>query len=702
VHRLVTLTGTGGVGKTRLAAAVAVEQDGMRRDGARMVALAGVGTSAAVPAAVAAVLDLQRRPERSLTDSIIDVLGPAELLLVLDNGEHVLEAVADLVREVLPRCPEVTVLTTSREPLGLPEEVVRVVPPLGTPASEAAPDEVRAAPAVVLFAQRAAAASPGFVVDAATLAAVAEICIRLDGVPLALELAAARLRSMAPADLARRLGARFRLLAGPRSADPRHRALHDVVAWSHGLLAPEERELFARLGVFAGSFDLERVEAVCAGGGLGRDDVAALLSALVDKSMVVADGAGGRMRYRLLETLREFARDRLDGSEDAPAVRAAHARSHLDGARVAAAGLDGPDEAAHQRALAADFADLREVVDRSLARHDLDTAIGIVTAMREFTFRSVRYEVLGWARAVLDAPDVEQHPGHPVVAAMVAYGHFVRGELSRAESWARTALDAARAHGSTTEGLAQRVLGNALFFRGRRDEALDWMDQMTRVVQETGRDGRLAHVAYMASVARSSIGDDDAARHYAREARAAAERCGSATAAAQSAYAEALVLEPDEPARAADLLGAGAAAAAGAGNRWMHAFARTEELALRARSGDPAGTLAGFREVVDTWFRGGDWANQWLSLRHLTPVFAEVGDLTTTGLLEGAIAAAGATSALPFAPSTAARSAALVASARSRDPAAFDAAAARGRVLADDAVVRHVLAVLDGRDVDDG
>jgi ATP/maltotriose-dependent transcriptional regulator MalT len=398
--------------------------------------------------------------------------------------------------------------------------------------------------------------------------------------------------------------------------------------------------------------------------------------------------------------LREFARDRLEGSRDAATVRAAHARSHLDGARAAAAGLDGPDEAAHQRALAADFADLREVVDRSLARGDLDTAVGTVTAMREFTFRSVRYEVLGWARAVLDAPDVEQHPDHPVVAAMVAYGHFVRGELSRAESWARTALDAARAHGSTTEGLAQRVLGNALFFRGRREEALDWMDRMTRVVRETGSDGRLAHVAYMASVARSSIGEDDGARRYAREARAAAERCGSATAAAQAAYAEALVLEAGEPARAADLLGVGAVAAEGAGNRWMHAFARTEELALRARSGDPAGTLAGFREVVDTWFRGGDWANQWLSLRHLAPVFAEVGDLTTAGLLDGAIASAGATSALPFAPSTAARAAALVADARSRDPRRFDAAAARGRVLADDAVVRHVLAVLDGRGED--
>ena len=325
-------------------------------------------------AAVATALDLQRRPERSLEDSIVEALAPQSLLLVLDNCEHVLDGVAALVARILRRCPSVRVLTTTREPLGLPGEVTWALPPLDVPSSGTASlDEVRASTAVALFAARAGAARPGFTLDEANRRAVAEICIRLDGLPLALELAAARVRSMTPADLADRLDARFRLLAGARSPELRHRNLLDVVRWSYDLLGPAEQTLFARLCVFAGGFDLARAEDVCASADLDRPAVAALLAALVDKSMVVATESGGRMRYRLLETLREFAREQLRARPDAAATRLAHARSHLRTARAAGQGLGGPDEGYWSRRIDDDLEDLREAFGASLrargARH---------------------------------------------------------------------------------------------------------------------------------------------------------------------------------------------------------------------------------------------------------------------------------------------------------------------------------------------
>ena len=310
-RRLVTLTGSGGVGKTRTAIEVGWLSTDQFPGGVWLVELAPLGVGDAVPAAVAATLGVQPQPGLTMTASIVAWLRSRPTLLILDNCEHVLDHVAALVAAVEAGAPEATVLATSREPLGLPGEVVRRVPSLD-PATDA----------VLLFTERAAAAADGFVLDDANRAVVAAICARLDGIPLAIELAAARTRALTPSDILARLDDRFRLLrASGRGSHERHQTLLATVTWSVQLLSPAERCLFERLSVFAGTFSLADAEAVCGVDPLERCDVVDLMSALVDRSMVVAEaGAGGPSRYRLLETLRQYGEQALVATPGATAT----------------------------------------------------------------------------------------------------------------------------------------------------------------------------------------------------------------------------------------------------------------------------------------------------------------------------------------------------------------------------------------------
>ena len=296
-RRLVTLTGSGGVGKTRTAIEIGWLSSDLFPGGVWLVELAPLGVGDAVPAAVAATLGVQLQPGSTMTESIVWWLRARPTLLILDNCEHVLDDVATLVTTIEAGAPTTTVLATSREPLGLPGEIVRRVPSL-----DPATDAVR------LFAERAATAADGFVVDESNRSVIAAICARLDGIPLAIELAAARVRALSPSEILARLDDRFRLLrSSGRGGHERHHTLLAAVTWSVQLLSTEERCLFERLSVFAGSFSLTDVEAVCGFDPLDEADVVDLLSALVDRSMVVAEpGPDGATRYRLLETLRQY------------------------------------------------------------------------------------------------------------------------------------------------------------------------------------------------------------------------------------------------------------------------------------------------------------------------------------------------------------------------------------------------------------
>jgi predicted ATPase len=326
--RLLTLAGAGGAGKTRLALELAREAEGSYANGVAFVELASIGDSQLVAPAVAAALDVRSLPGRSTLEGIADFLAQRSLLLILDNCEHVLLATAELVDALLRAAPEVTIVVTSREPLRVAGELVFRVPSMGIPDPEQrlAPEELLRYEAVQLLCDRATAAAPEFAIDAENAADIARICFRLDGLPLALELAAARIGALGTATLAERLDDSFRLLrSGSRVGPTRQQTLAATLQWSHELLEDDERLLLHRLAIFAGGFDLASAEAVCAGDGLEGDAVADILARLVEKSLVIAEHLGRARRYHLLQTVRLYALEQLEAAGERASLGARHA-----------------------------------------------------------------------------------------------------------------------------------------------------------------------------------------------------------------------------------------------------------------------------------------------------------------------------------------------------------------------------------------
>src|SRR5918912_25551 len=323
-NRLLTLTGSGGCGKTRLALAAASEVVEGFEDGVWMVELASLAEPSLVPQAVASTLGVRERPGSSLNEALSDYLRTRKLLLILDNCEHLIEACAELAEAWLHSCPGLRLLATSREALGITGEIAWPVPSLSLPDLRRLPDieSLYRYESARLFVERTAAVRPNFTLTQQNAPAVAQVCYRLDGIPLAIELAAARMKVLSVEEISGRLGDSFGLLAaGSRTALPRQRTLHATMDWSHELLGRKERVLFRRLSVFASGFTLEAAESVCAGEELQRDEVLELLSGLVDKSLVVAQDPDGTARYRLLETIRQYGREKLEEAGEGERVR---------------------------------------------------------------------------------------------------------------------------------------------------------------------------------------------------------------------------------------------------------------------------------------------------------------------------------------------------------------------------------------------
>jgi predicted ATPase/DNA-binding SARP family transcriptional activator len=329
---VVTLVGPGGVGKSRLALEAAAREVGLWKDGVWFVELASVSEEGSIGRAIAAALGVRERADWSGVEAVIDVLRSYETLLILDNCEHLIEGAAKAADAIARACPGVTVVTTSRERLALEGEHVIRVAPLEVPdPDDHDASKLRQYDSISLFLDRAKVHDPTVVADPASLADIARICRRLDGVPLALELAAARIRGLGPQGLEKRLNDRFRLLrGGTRGRQPRQRTLAATLDWSFDLLSVPERLVFNRLAVFAGTFDLDAAQWVCGGDGIDRGDVWELLTSLVDKSLVEVDTVRRRIRYRLLETMREYGREHLLAVPDATiALRNRHLEHYL-------------------------------------------------------------------------------------------------------------------------------------------------------------------------------------------------------------------------------------------------------------------------------------------------------------------------------------------------------------------------------------
>ncbi|HEY3364975.1 MAG TPA: tetratricopeptide repeat protein [Symbiobacteriaceae bacterium] len=400
--RLLTLTGPGGCGKTRLALEVATRVAAEAAREVWLVELAALRDAAEVAPAIAVALGV-RAPAGDPLPAVVTHVGTRQSLLILDNCEHLLETCVAAAHQLLRGCPHLQVLTTSRQALGVAGETVWQVPPLSVPdgLSSAAPEQYDA---LRLFADRARLVQPSFALLDQNLPAVVAICRRLDGLPLAIELAAAQLRALSPAQIAERLDDRFRLLrSGNRAALPRHQTLSAVVDWSMDLLQPGERTLFQRLAVCAGGFDLEMAEAVGAGGEIAPTAVLDLLFGLVDKSLVVVDiDRQGAVRYRLLETLREYGLEQLATGAGEPAVRERHAGHCLALAEQAEPYFSGPEQGAWMGRLEREHENLREALRWLQSTGDAETGLRLGGALWEFwERRSQGGDARQWLEALL-------------------------------------------------------------------------------------------------------------------------------------------------------------------------------------------------------------------------------------------------------------------------------------------------------------
>ena len=512
--RLVTLTGAGGSGKTRLAIQAASELG----DDVRYVDLAPITDPELVSVATARALGLPDQPNRSATDTIVRYLSERHLLIVLDNCEHLLDACAALTLTILDACPDVTMLTTSREPIGVAGEVTWRIPSLSLT------DE-----AMELFTDRARLARPDFGITDANAAAVTEICRRLDGMPLAIELAAARTRALSIAEIRDSLHDRFRLLTGgSRTAVRRQQTLRASVDWSHALLTEPERVLFRRLAVFIGGFDLDAAQTVASDGSLERHQVLDLLTLLVDKSLVVAEEIDDRTRYRMLETVRQYGLEKLGESSEADAVRT----RHQDHYTAMALGFDSIERVDHERLLARaelNIDNLRSAFTWSRERCDTDGALTLASVLSPFWLaRGHIKEALAWFDAAADDQKRQGSEVAPVVR--------VRAVVDRAflEFWAGfpgqidevdQALAAARELGDPAL-LARALVARGIVVGFDDNAARPYFAEGSDLARAIGHGWLLGQMlawrAYLANVA----GDPIRARAAAEEGRDIAEAIG--------------------------------------------------------------------------------------------------------------------------------------------------------------------------------
>jgi predicted ATPase/class 3 adenylate cyclase len=575
-HRLVTLTGVGGVGKTRLAVEAAARVADEFPDGVWLFELAAVGDPAAVPDAVASVLGVTQQPDASMAESLATALEERLRLLVIDNCEHLLDAAGDLIETILARSATVRILATSREGLGLPDEQLWPVPSL-----DVAPDSA----AVTLFIERARSVAPRF--SPATnddASAVVEICRRLDGIPLGIELAASRLAAMTVREIRDRLDQRFKLLVGSRRALERHQTLRHAVQWSYDLLEENEKALLERCSVFAGGFDLD---SACAVGGFSDPDefvVLDLLDALVRKSLLVADRSASKTRYSMLETIRQFAEDKLVERGEAAAARTAHAHHFAQREADILALWDSPQQREAYEWLTVELANLRAAFRWAADADDLDAAATIATYAAWVGYAAENYEPIVWNEELIERARAVQHPRLAFLQAIAPFS-YLAGRLEAGIRHADIAIRDGLDFGDVPFGL--EALSGGVYLIGGQSER--WVE----LCRQKLTDSRDTH-----ALARSSMVLASTVAGSTAEAVAATTGLIEAAEAADNPYATSYALlaygfarRDADPVAALDALRRGLAIAQDSGCRGNESHLAVSLARLEAEHGDPLAAL---------------------------------------------------------------------------------------------------------------
>ena len=605
---LVTLAGVGGVGKTRLALAVGATLAEDFPDGVWLVELAAVDDAAAVPDAIATVLGVAPQGGARMIDTVADSVAGRRMLLVVDNCEHVLTAAAEAIGTILTRSDAPRVLATSREHLRAPGEVIVPVAPLTV--------EGVTSDAVTLFVERAHAARPGFgIFDEQAADAVIEICRTLDGLPLGIELAAARMAAMSAVEVRERLGDRFRLLTGPETGPDRQATLEHAVAWSYELLDEDERETLRTASVFAGGFDLP---ALCAVAEVDDDiEVLRLLDSLVRKSLVIAHHGSARTRYSLFETIRTFADQRLAEVGEREQTRDHHA-TYLAGEAVRRyEHWNGPEWRTQVDWVQTELANLRSAYRWSLDRRHLDVATDVAAHAALMGFSVELFETIGWAEAVLEAATEADVRRLPRLYAAAGYACFVgRAELATAHAHRATELEGRPGYESCEPGYATFIEALGQVYSGHLERYVELTGQVAAL---PGRGRAYGIAAYVDGL--QSAGRVEEALELCEPAIAAARELGNPYWLVYTLWIVGLARAKDDPARALETWDLGLAVLDEHGVRFFEGFLARDAALLHTSDGQLETALTLFATSIEAFLGSGAVAQLIISLASLPALF---------------------------------------------------------------------------------
>ena len=622
-HRLVTLTGVGGVGKTRLALEVAARLADEFPDGVWVFELAAVTDPVAVPDAVAAVLGITQQPGRSVAESVAAALEGRVRLLVFDNCEHVLDAAADLIEAILAASATTKIVATSREGLGIADEQLWPVPSLDVGAG------VDSA-AVALFVERALNVSPRFAVgDAGEAAALVEICRRLDGIPLAIELAASRMAAMTAGEVRDRLDQRFRLLVGSRRGLERHHTLRHAVAWSYDLLDDTEKALLDRCSVFAGGFDLHSACAVA--GSDDPDDFAILdlLDALVRKSLLVADRSSGRTRFSMLETIRQFAEEQLVAGGEASEIRAAHSRYFAGREADIMALWDSPRQRQAYDWFTLELANLRTAFRWAADHGDLDVAATIATYVGWLGAVVQTLEPIAWAEELIEPARTVDHP-RLAFLYVIASQCFTTGRIEAAVGYSDAGqIVLGRSRDAPPYGI-EGVLGLVYVAIGQPER----LAELCRAQLARRRDTHVHIRAWLVS-ALAVAGSGAEAMDSADGLIEAAEATGNPHVLALALFAYGVAFRDADPVGALNAVGRGLVIAQDSGNRANASLLALDLARLEAEHG---GTVSAFDHLtlaIRNYHNAGDTTSIRLPLAVLAALFDRLGRYEPAATIAG-------------------------------------------------------------------